>query len=406
MLTPRRLLQLTHAVQQPFATHPDLPGNPTVPDSRGLKAHRQAGETFVTLTGPIAVHARTTGRLEVLARWREAIDDPADPSPRYEDRHTSACAFDNSPDEDNALVTNAYLSILSDPDIAEYKRCVRCQSLVAKIGKHSPCPASPQKASLQPEPDKSSGHLLIDNAVYALRPVQAQASTPAWRTCLACSCLFSDTGSAWPCSASENHVPPPLSSISLVPAAPTTTGEGGWHRCKNCGVAFNVGAKPWACPGAGPHEPDGPPFVLPRIDRVSKHEFGDTKHRMVVYHSVATTRFREFFPEEIQTDLKNLQQEEPHEGRDEPALTHIVPSCARPAAPDVEYIVPTFRWEDHSTAGVMARTRIGRGVRIYLRRPWFSSGDGELLGVLLRQPVGRLSLPMPDERPVVEALAS
>jgi hypothetical protein len=127
---------------------------------------------------------------------------------------------------------------------------------------------------------------------------------------------------------------------------------------------------------------------------------------MVVYHSVATTRFREFFPEEIQTDLKNLQQEEPHEGRDEPALTHIVPSCARPAAPDVEYIVPTFRWEDHSTAGVMARTRIGRGVRIYLRRPWFSSGDGELLGVLLRQPVGRLSLPMPDDRPVVDALAS
>jgi len=56
-----------------------------------------------------------------------------------------------------------------------------------------------------------------------------------------------------------------------------------------------------------------------------RHEFGDTKHRRVTYAAVATTRFREYLP---------------------------------------------FTDED---------------IDVYMERPWFSSGDGELLGVVLPQ---------------------
>lgn len=59
-----------------------------------------------------------------------------------------------------------------------------------------------------------------------------------------------------------------------------------------------------------------------------------------------------------------------------------VPSSARPAAPEVATVLPTFRWA--STAGARpTSTRTGGGLRIYLRRPWGSSGLNEDLGVVL-----------------------
>jgi hypothetical protein len=68
-----------------------------------------------------------------------------------------------------------------------------------------------------------------------------------------------------------------------------------------------------------------------------------------------------------------------------PAVVSI-PSSARPAPPLVEYIVPTFAWTDPPApggTGTLTSLRRGKGLRVYLRRPWFSSGCGELLGVVL-----------------------
>jgi hypothetical protein len=66
-------------------------------------------------------------------------------------------------------------------------------------------------------------------------------------------------------------------------------------------------------------------------------------------------------------------------------VTRDVKSSARPAAPSVRYIVPTFGWT-RSTAPegdlVFESIREGRGVRVFLERPWLSSGEGELLGVV------------------------
>lgn len=59
--------------------------------------------------------------------------------------------------------------------------------------------------------------------------------------------------------------------------------------------------------------------------------------------------------------------------------TLSIPSSARPSAPDILYIVPTFRWQQDATSS----KRSGGSLRVYLDRPWYSSGDGELLGVVL-----------------------
>ena len=62
----------------------------------------------------------------------------------------------------------------------------------------------------------------------------------------------------------------------------------------------------------------------------------------------------------------------------------VVPCSARPQSPRVAYLVPTFRWvRDLGGGAAQHSTRYGDGLRVYLERPWFSSGDGELLGVAL-----------------------
>ena len=68
-----------------------------------------------------------------------------------------------------------------------------------------------------------------------------------------------------------------------------------------------------------------------------------------------------------------------------PEITLNVPSSARPAAPVVHSVLPLFRWDEGTEPEqpVAVRRRRRAGVRIYLERPWYSSGEGELLGVLL-----------------------
>jgi len=107
-----------------------------------------------------------------------------------------------------------------------------------------------------------------------------------------------------------------------------------------------------------------------------KHDFGDTKHRRVRYHLNATTRFRDYFPPEIYEKSELIS-------RTGPDAEVSVPNSARPDAPKVLYVVPTFGWEQEYVAGGNVSRRCGGGLRVYLERPWYSSGEGELLGVVL-----------------------
>lgn len=119
------------------------------------------------------------------------------------------------------------------------------------------------------------------------------------------------------------------------------------------------------------------------------HHFKDTRHRTVSYRFRASTRFREYFAPALLAPDPTVPLDDGRSVLSEPLVVEV-PSSARPAAPVVHSVVPLFRWDK----GIEPEQPVGRrhvrraGVRIYLERPWFSSGDGELLAVLLA-PTGR-----------------
>jgi hypothetical protein len=60
-----------------------------------------------------------------------------------------------------------------------------------------------------------------------------------------------------------------------------------------------------------------------------------------------------------------------------------VPSTARPSAPDIAFVLPIFSFDTASTSTSITSSRTANALRIYLNRPWYSSGDGEQLGVIV-----------------------
>ncbi|MDR7269337.1 hypothetical protein J2X20_001966 [Pelomonas saccharophila] len=151
----------------------------------------------------------------------------------------------------------------------------------------------------------------------------------------------------------------------------------------------------------------------------NRHEFGDTKFRFIRYHLRATTRFREYLPPSLFAEIPRITRDGPvvetHRvqiqahallGVDQDAgapiedvgsggtVGTVIAASAPPDLPSVLYVVPTFRW-DRSVRG--RSQRLGNGLRVYLERPWFSSGNGELLGVVLQPNNGKFA-DLPAER--------
>jgi hypothetical protein len=120
---------------------------------------------------------------------------------------------------------------------------------------------------------------------------------------------------------------------------------------------------------------DAPEGVAWRL--FDKHVFTDTRARYVGYRMRATTRFREFMPPAIRKDPDLID-------RKGERRAIWVPASSPPAAPIVRYVVPTFGWwESGGNDGTRRVWREGGGLRVYLDRPWFSSGSNEMLAVLL-----------------------
>jgi hypothetical protein len=106
----------------------------------------------------------------------------------------------------------------------------------------------------------------------------------------------------------------------------------------------------------------------------SKFDFRDTKYRRVQVTATGTSRFTDFYPK----GTDSARQGNP--------IEVDVLNTARPLAPRVQYVVPTFGWEQPQQASgssTVTRTRWGGGLRVYLDRPWYSTGDGEMLAVIL-----------------------
>jgi hypothetical protein len=108
------------------------------------------------------------------------------------------------------------------------------------------------------------------------------------------------------------------------------------------------------------------------------HQVNDTKHRNVTYKIIGTTRYREHFV----SLLANIQP--PPSLTKETIFEKTVNllSTARPLAPEIEYVIPSFEWERAMQGNKLVTGRLSN-IRVYLKRPWYSSGDGELLGVII-----------------------
>ncbi|MCX6141188.1 MAG: hypothetical protein NTX15_10245 [Candidatus Kapabacteria bacterium] len=108
-------------------------------------------------------------------------------------------------------------------------------------------------------------------------------------------------------------------------------------------------------------------------------EFGDTKHRHVTYVPTATTLFREYMPESINKDQANLTR------KGVGKALHIL-SSKRPDAVKLLYVIPSFTWVENEkvlTGNVVTSTRKGGGLRIWMERTWYSSGNEEMVGIVL-----------------------
>lgn len=115
------------------------------------------------------------------------------------------------------------------------------------------------------------------------------------------------------------------------------------------------------------------------------HELNDTRYRRIEYRLEATTRFREYMPTDL---LTKVVAGAPVETDDNikvagPPVVNWIPSSSPPPAPRVLYVVPTFGNTNTRTAQGETHWRRGGGLRVYMDRPWNSSGYGEMLAVVL-----------------------
>ena len=109
--------------------------------------------------------------------------------------------------------------------------------------------------------------------------------------------------------------------------------------------------------------------VLPEL----RHDFGDTRHRRVTFSVTSLSRFRDCFVDTDPALFANPGQ-----------LDEIsVLSTARPIAPVVLSVVPAFGWHEERAPGTLTRQRLGGRLRVELAHPWFTTGEGEALAVLV-----------------------
>jgi len=113
------------------------------------------------------------------------------------------------------------------------------------------------------------------------------------------------------------------------------------------------------------------------FDRIAapRHVVGDTRHHRIRYRAIAVSRDADCFVPPTDGEAGFTREGAP--------LEVSIPASARPLAPDVAYVLPTFGWQRQTETPVKRSVRFGGGLRVYLKPPWFSSGDGERLGVAL-----------------------
>lgn len=119
--------------------------------------------------------------------------------------------------------------------------------------------------------------------------------------------------------------------------------------------------------------------LVDKLANEKTQEFGDTKHRHITYIPTATTRFREYLAETLRKDPANLTR------KGIGKALHVL-STKRPDAVKLLYVIPSFTWveeEKKLVGNSVTSTRKGGGLRVWMERPWYSSGNEEMVGIIL-----------------------
>ncbi|WP_432838119.1 hypothetical protein [Dactylosporangium sp. CA-092794] len=104
-----------------------------------------------------------------------------------------------------------------------------------------------------------------------------------------------------------------------------------------------------------------------------RHEFGDTRHRLVRYTLRAVSRYRhEFHADEPDAAFERVREQ---------AEPVNIRSSARPPAAQILTAGPSLHWRTETRPGAIERVRTGR-VRVEVGRPWYRTGEGERLAVI------------------------
>jgi hypothetical protein len=346
MLTPARKLTLVHALEQPLQP-------PVLSPPQPIKI---PGATFAYLKGRVTVHAATTGQLDLVARWTEKVEDMRSPPQEASfEKHVLTFALHGEDD-----IAAAGTPSKDGPfPVAKFDAATGTVDFVA-----------PNLQAMRDDLRRAGNDLVntTDDFVQAARMVRPP-----------------DPGLVQQTSRVRDEARSLMARIALPP----------WPDIPD--AARNIGADARFDPDAPPHFGHVPDDVKDAGFKVgsaaedlassaeqgnqsleryqARHEFGDTKHRLVRYQAVSTTRFRDDFPADDAGVFSSDSAEQ----------TANILSGAPPAAPKVRYVIPTFgsRAAGGASPGVLVRQRLGGGLRVYLDRPWYSSGEGELLGVIV-----------------------
>ena len=111
----------------------------------------------------------------------------------------------------------------------------------------------------------------------------------------------------------------------------------------------------------------------------------DAGHYTMDYEAGTITRFdvgdRDNMPNQVRVTYIKREITRPSPA---PTVKRAL-STRRPDPPKLLYAMPTFRRNSFTDPNTYARFREAMGLRVFLDRPWWSSGDEELLGVVMTQ---------------------
>lgn len=337
MITPYRELLLAHAVQQPVFNPQwqSLTAPVGYEQSTTYSYFRRMGDYEAYLYGAVAVHRGSTEKFHLEASWSDFVDEGVlftDPSQRKQANMLACEVVVNLEPPGSPLTETSQgkSDVVLRPEIDVTREASTTRE---KISSHENAvmqptpPPSPTQPATPPseEPPKPPAGLRVQGELEDHPRSQAQPQVQARR-----------------------H---PIT----FPLPPYDESK---HRCAPATQAL-------------PSDLQQHLYTF-----VAKHVLPDTKYHCISYTAVASTRYREYF-------LPLPGNEPPSQGpkwtRNSPPIKVDILNSVRPDTPHILYVLPTFKWEKSP----QGNRRIGGGLRVYLDRPWYSSGNGEQLAVVL-----------------------